>query len=471
MQGKHIMPEQYDHDVIVIGGGSAGYAAAATAQKYGARVAIVDSGPLGGLCILRGCMPTKAILRSSEILSLMRRAREFGLLPVAAKADLPAIIERKDRIIAGFTHYRREQLKDPRFTLYEDHAEFISPYAVRVGGRTLTAKSFVIATGSVPADFDIPGLPETGFITSDEALDLRDAPSSMIVLGGGPVAVELAQFYQRIGTQVTLIQRSAHILSRSDEDLARPVENQFREEGMTVHTQTRLVKFTVDGGNRVAHFIHDGVERRVTGAVILQAMGRAPRIRGLGLESAGVQVEQGLIKVDSAMRTSQPHIYAVGDVNGQYEVVHTAIQQGEVAGYNATHPGESPQQTDDRLKTSVVFTDPQVASVGLSEKECHEKNIPCLSASHPFNDHGKSICQGETRGHVKLLCNPDTGEIIGGHIVGPSACELIHPIIAHMHYHGAVHDVLRAPWYHPTLSEILTYPAEELAEKLPSKTK
>ena len=184
-----------------------------------------------------------------------------------------------------------------------------------------------------------------------------------------------------------------------------------------------------------------------------------------------MQTEQGRIKVDTAMRTSQPHIYAVGDVNGQYEVVHIAIQQGEIAGHNAPHPGQPQQYMDERLKTSVVFTDPQVASVGLSEKECQAGNIPYLSASHPFNDHGKSICQGETRGHVKLLCAPGRGEIIGGHIVGPSAAELIHPIIAHMHYHGTVHDILRSPWYHPTLSEILTYPAEELAEKLASNIK
>lgn len=453
-----------DYDIIVIGGGSAGYAAARTAQTHGARVAVIDSGPLGGLCILRGCMPTKTILRSSDVLSLMRRAREFGLLPVQPKANLADIIERKNRLIAEFARYRIEQLKNSRFILYEEHASFISPQEIRVGNRTLTARNFIIATGSVPAEYPIPGLKEAGYITSDDALELREIPESMIALGGGPVAVELAQFFQRIGTQVTLIQRSSHILSKGDEDLARPVEARFREEGMSVCTGTQLRKFTHSGNQKTAHFIHAGQEKTVSAEIVLQAMGRVPNIGGLNLDVAGVRTEKGRITVDSEMRTIQPHIFAVGDVNGLYEVVHVAIQQGEVAGYNATHADA--RRMDDRLKTSVVFTDPQVAEVGVGEKECKVRNIPYLVASYPFNDHGKSLCMGETHGHVKLLCAPDTGEILGGHIVGPEASELIHQIIAVMHFRGTVHDMLRMPYYHPTLSEILSYPAEELAKKL-----
>ena len=159
---------------------------------------------------------------------------------------------------------------------------------------------------------------------------------------------------------------------------------------------------------------------------------------------------------------------AVGDVNGLHEIVHIAIQQGEIAGWNAAHPDRPPRRQDDRLKTQVVFTDPQVASVGLSERECRSKDMPYLVSSHPFNDHGKSLCLGETHGHVKLLCDPETGEILGGHIVGPEAAELIHEIIAVMYYHGKVHDFLRMPHYHPTLAEILTYPAEDLAAQVDS---
>jgi pyruvate/2-oxoglutarate dehydrogenase complex dihydrolipoamide dehydrogenase (E3) component len=320
------------HDVIVIGGGSAGYAAARTARDAGADVAIVDHGPLAGLCILRGCMPSKTILRSADVISLMRRGAEFGLLPVEPRADLGAIIDRKDRLVREFADYRIEQLRDPGFTLYEDVARFVSPREVQVGDQLLQAGHFIIATGSVPRHIPIPGLDQVGCISSDEALELRQQPESMLVLGGGPVAVELAQFFARIGTRVTLIQRSHHILSEGDEDLARPVEAHFRQEGIEVYTGTQLHRFSRQGELKRAHFSHQDQEKTASAQVILQALGRRPNIDGLALEAANVESEHGRIVVNAEMRTSQPHIFAVGDVNGLYEIVHIAILQGETAG-------------------------------------------------------------------------------------------------------------------------------------------
>ena len=459
------------HDVIVIGGGSAGYAAARTAHLAGADVAIVDHGPLAGLCILHGCMPSKAVLASAGALALMRRGPEFGLQQLQPQADLAAIMERKSRLIREFADYRIGQLRGPEFTLYEEAAHFLSPHQVQVGNQRLEADRIIIATGSVVRRVPIPGLDEVGYITSDEALELRERPESMLVLGGGSVAAELAQFYQRIGTSVTLIQRSHHILSTSDEDLARPVEASFRHEGMRVYTDTQLHRFTMEGGRKTAHFVHEGQELTASAQQILQALGRRPNTDGLRLDVAGIHADHGRIVVDGQMRTSQPHIFAVGDVNGLHEIVHIAIQQGEIAGANATRAAAGstqPHRYDDRLKAQVTFTDPQVASVGLSERECQEENVPYLVADYPFDDHGKSLCLGETLGHVKLLCKPVSGELLGAHIVGPEAGELIHEMIAVMHFRGTVHDVARMPHYHPTLAEILTYPAEELAEQLPS---
>ena len=454
------------HDIVVIGGGSAGYAAARTARDAGADVAIVDHGPLAGLCILRGCMPSKAILRSAGVAALMRRANEFGLQPVEPQADLNAIIDRKDRLIRAFAEYRIQQLRDPGFTLYEESARFLSPREIQAGERVLQAESFIVATGSVPGRVPVPGLDEVGYITSDEALEQRDQPGSMLVLGGGAVALELAQFFVRIGTRVTLIQRSPHILSDGDEDLARPVEARLREEGMEVYTNTQLHRFSRAGRLKTAHFSHEGREKSAAAEVILQALGRRPNIDQLDLDAAGVRTEDGRVLVNAEMRTSQPHIFAVGDVNGQHEIVHIAIQQGEIAAHNAVYFDRPAHRMDERLKLQVVFTDPQVASVGLGERECRDKDIPYLVASYPFDDHGKSLCLGETCGHAKLLCHPCTGELIGGHIVGPEAGELIHELIALMHFHGTVHDLLQMPHYHPTLAEILTYPAEELADRL-----
>jgi pyruvate/2-oxoglutarate dehydrogenase complex dihydrolipoamide dehydrogenase (E3) component len=311
-------------------------------------------------------------------------------------------------------------------------------------------------------------LDDVGYITSDEALDLTEQPESLLVLGGGSVAAELAQFFHRIGTRVTLIQRSHHLFSTGDEDLARPVEANFRREGMRVYTGTQLHRFVMEGNQKTARFVHEDQELTASGQEILQALGRRANTAGLGLETAGIQHEHGRIIVDPEMRTNQPHIYAVGDVNGLHEIVHIAILQGEIAGANATASGQTaPSRYDDRLKAQVTFTDPQVASVGRSEKECQEEDVSYLVADYPFDDHGKSLCLGETLGHVKLLCDPVNGELIGAHIVGPEAGELIHEMIAIMHFRGTVRDIARMPHYHPTLAEILTYPAEELAEQLP----
>ena len=451
-------------DVVVIGGGSAGYAAASTAQSKGAKVAIVDKGPLGGLCILRGCMPTKTILRSSDVLALMHRAKEFGLSVSNPSADLSLINDRKIRLINEFARYRIEQLNDSKFTLIEEHASFLSPHQLKVGKRVLSAKNFIIATGSTTAQFPVPGLAEVGFLTSDDVLELRETPESMIVLGAGPVAVELAQFFCRIGTQTTLVQRSDHILSKGDEDLAFPVETRFREEGMEVFTGTKLLRVEKSRYGRTVFFSHEGKEKSATASTILQALGRKPNIDGLNLSAASVNVNQGRIEVDQEMRTNVPHIFAVGDVNGLHEIVHIAIEQGEIAAQNITQ--ENTRQFEERLKLSITFTDPPVASVGLSEKECQQLSILYLKATYPFDDHGKSLCLGETHGHVKLLCSPDSGEIIGAHVVGPEAGEMIHQMVTLMHFRGTVHDLVKIPHYHPTLSEIFTYPAEELAQML-----
>jgi pyruvate/2-oxoglutarate dehydrogenase complex dihydrolipoamide dehydrogenase (E3) component len=471
-------------DVVVIGGGSAGYAAARTAADLGAKVGIVDRGPLGGLCILRGCMPSKTLLRSSDIMSLMHRAREFGLSVSDVKADMAAINDRKRALIKEFADYRVQQLKSPRFTLIRGRARFVSPTEIRVGSRAIQARSFVVATGSTLQKIPIPGLEDVGYITSDEVLDQRKLPASAIVLGGGAIATELGQFLCRMGTRTTLIQRSGHILSNTDEDLARPIEARFREEGMKLFTGTRLTRFTQSKGRATpgkelvtrdkklvtAHFEQAGKLRRASAETVLQALGRVPDLDGLNLNRAGVQVERGRIVVDDRMRTTAPNVFAAGDCTGLFEVVHIAIQQGEAAGHNAI-AGTRKQSVDYRLGAFVVFTEPQLGSVGLTEKACRESRIEYRVATYPFDDHGKSMTMGETHGFVKLLCDPESGEILGGHVVGPEASELMHELVAVMYYRGTVHDLARIPHYHPTLSEILTYPAEELADQIPETPK
>ncbi|MEO5955730.1 MAG: dihydrolipoyl dehydrogenase [Nitrospiraceae bacterium] len=454
------------HDVIVIGGGSAGYAAARTARDAGADVAIVDQGPLGGLCILRGCMPTKAILRSADVAALLRRAKEFGLFPVSVRADLSAIVDRKDRLVREFADYRIEQLHDPRFTLYQSRAVFQSPHEISIGSRILSADSFIVATGSLPGEVPIPGLAHVGYFTSDTILDLRTQPESLIVLGGGFVALELGQFFARLGTKVTILQRGRTLLSGMDEDVGRALEAALIDEGIDVVTGAQLLRVTDDAAGKRVWVMKDEHERSYVGEDILQALGRRPNIEGLHLEAADVKMDGWRVVVDAAMRTSQRHIYAVGDVNDLAPVVHLAIQQGEIAAYNATHADQPAKTIDHRLDTEVVFTDPQIAVLGLNEARAADEGIPYLTASYPFADHGKALCLGARHGFVKLLCAPQTGEILGAQIVGPEAGELIHELIAVMYYRGTAADLLHMPHYHPTLAEIVTYPAEALVERL-----
>lgn len=454
------------HDVIVIGGGSAGYAAARTAHDAGADVAIVDHGPLGGLCILRGCMPTKAILRSAEVAALYRRAKEFGLSPVSVQADLAAIVDRKDRLVREFADHRIQQLQDPRFRLYKSRAVFRSPHDITAGDAVLSAGSFILATGSRPDEVLVPGLVQAGYFTSDTILDLRTQPGSLIVLGGGAVALELGQFFARLGTRVTILQRGRTLLSGMDEDVGCSLESALIDEGIEIVTDVQLLRVTHDATGKTVWAMKDRRERSYVSEEILQALGRRPNIEGLCLDLADVTVNDGRIVVDGSMRTSQAHIYAVGDVNDVSPIVHLAIQQGEIAGYNATHEDQQAKTINHRLDAEVVFTDPQVAVLGLNESSAKAGGIAYLTASYPFIDHGKALCLGATQGFVKLLAAPQTGEILGAQIVGPEASELIHELIAVMYYHGTAADLLRMPHYHPTLAEIVTYPAESIVERL-----
>jgi pyruvate/2-oxoglutarate dehydrogenase complex dihydrolipoamide dehydrogenase (E3) component len=462
--------ELLEFDVAILGGGSAGYAAARTTAAAGLQAAVIEGGAeVGGLCILRGCMPTKALLYSAEILHLARHAGTWGVHTGTVQPDFAAVMARKEALIRNFADYRRQQLQDGRFTFLRSRARFLNPSELALeDGPRLRARHFIIATGSVTAPAPLESLHAAGFLTSDDALTLRSLPRSLIVLGGGAVAVEFAQFFARMGTHVTLIQRGPRLLRDLDADAARVIEEVFRREGMEVFTGTRLVEARREAGGKTVAFEHEGRTVEVHAEEILHAMGRSPNTAGLGLDQAGVRTDpQGRIMTDETMRTSAPHIFAAGDCTGPHQVVHIAVQQGEIAAHNIANPSP-PRRMDYRLLTSVVFTDPQVACVGLTEQAARERGIPVLTASHPFNDHGKSLIMEALDGFVKLLADPRTGEILGGACVGPAGGELIHEIIAAMAKRMTVAELAAMPHYHPTLAEIWTYPAEALAGQIPA---
>jgi len=455
----------FRYDLVVVGAGSGGYAAARTARELGASVALVDHGPLGGLCILRGCMPSKTLLATSD---LMRRVRAAGGLAITAgepRVDLAELFARKRKIVAAFADYRIEGIHS--FPLYEGRATFQSDRVLRVGEDvTLEAKSFVIATGSVVAPAAVTGLAETGYIDSDAVLDSEHLPSSVVVLGGGDVGCELGQFLARLGVRTTFLIRAPHLLSREDADVGGALTAAFRDEGIDVRTGAQLSHVEVVDGQKVVHYIRDGRRERIAAREIFYALGRLPNVEGLGLENAGVTFHPMTgVDVGPDLRTRVPHIFAVGDVTGQFPLVHVAIYQGEIAARNAVK-GTSEVADYALQKAHAIFTDPQVAIAGRTEKELRTSAIPYVAASHPFDDHGKAIAIDETKGFVKMLASPVDGTILGAAIVGAHASDLIHEAIVAMHYRGTVFDFLRIPHLHPTMAEILTYPAEEIAAQL-----
>ena len=456
------------YDFLILGGGSAGFNAARVAVSLGLRTAIVDGArDLGGLCILRGCMPSKTLLYMADVLHLAQKGTTFGLKIPSARADMKAIQARKKKIIGEFAAYREQALASGQFDLIRAHARFLDPHTVELSdGRRLSAQHILIGTGSKISVPPVPGLAESKFWTSDDVLDLDFIPKSVIVLGGGIVACELAQFLSRIGSRVTLVQRSAHLLRDHSAAAATVVQQAFVDEGIELFTGTKLERITTDRRGVTVEFLHDGKKITRRAAHLFNALGREPNTATLNLAAAGVRARpNGQIITNRWQQTNVPHIYAGGDCSGPVEIVHVAIQQGELAVRHAAGVKKI-KSIDWSLLLNVVFTDPQLATIGRLERELDEAGTPYLAASYPFNDHGKSILMDANYGYVKVIAEPQRGRILGAEIVGKDAGELIHLFSGPLAMKATVFDLLRAPWYHPTLAEIVTYPLEEIAETL-----
>ncbi len=455
----------FRYDLVIVGAGSGGYAAARTARDLGASVALVDHGPLGGLCILRGCMPSKTLLASSDIAHEVREASHLGVNAGIDTIDFKKIFERKREIIGGFVDYRTEGIKS--FPLYEGLASFESATRLRVGDDVvLEATNFIIATGSVVAPPAMLGLEETGYIDSDVVLDCEKLPTSVIVLGGGYVGCELGQFLARMGTKTSFVIRAKHLLSSEDGDVGDAVTGYFRSEGMDVHTNSIVTRVEKRGAMKVVHFVRDGVAAEIEAEELFYALGRVPNVAELGLERAGVECHAITgITVGPDLRTCVPNIFAVGDVTGIFALVHVAIYQGEIAARNAVL-GVADVADYALQKTHTIFTDPQVAVVGRTEKELAAAGVPYLAGSYLFSEHGKAVAINKTKGFVKMLASPQDGKILGAAIVGADASDLIHEVIVAMYYGGTVGEFVKIPHLHPTLAEILTYPAEDIVDQM-----
>lgn len=454
------------HDLVVIGAGSGGFAAARTGRDLGADVALVDHGPLGGLCILRGCMPSKTLIASSDAIHNMREAGELGIHAGDIRIDFPHIMRRKHHLIKSFADYRIEGLE--KFPLYMGHARFLSDKELQVGDDTiLQANKWIIATGSIVApSHPVHGLQDVGYIDSDGALELQELPKSLIVLGGGYIGCELGQFFARMGTKTSIVLRSSHLLSGEDHDVGEALTEYYRDEGIDVHTETQILRVSKRDGKKVVHVMYKGVEGELEADELLYCLGRVPNFDGLDLDKAGVDCHHITgIETDATMQTCVPNFYAIGDVAGKHMLVHVAIYEGEIAARNAIL-GTREEADYSLQKAHTIFSDPQVAVVGETERELQAHGVAYVKGTYDFAEHGKAQCLNKTKGFVKMMASAETGKILGAAILGAEGSDLIHEVIVAMRYGATVHEFMLIPHLHPTMAEIWTYPAEECAAKL-----
>ena len=460
------------YDFVVIGGGSAGYAGARTASALGMKTCVIEGATdVGGLCILRGCMPSKTLIESANRLRAIRHGREFGLHAGKIGFDAGEIIARKRRLISEFADYRREQLEQGDFDFFRGDAAFVDKATLRVKGlkgsqETVTARSFLIATGSVISTPDIPGLASAGCLTSDDVLDLTNIPQSIIVLGGGPSPSSLPITSMR-WDRVSRLCSVAHTCSKAwTRTGPKSWKTPFASGAWRSSRRRSSFASSVTKKHDASSSNTRDPKKPSKRPRFSMRSDANPRYSAWDLRKQALNSKKTPSRLTLHQQTSAPHIFAAGDCSGPFEVVHIAVEQGERAARNAVrflHGDSGFEAMDYRLRLYVIFTEPQIAAVGLSEDEARAGAIDYLAATYPFCDHGKSLIMDETDGFVKLLADKSTGEILGGSVVGPDASELIHEVVVAMRFRATAGQLATTPHYHPTLSEIWLYPAEELA--------
>jgi len=436
-------------DLVVIGGGAGGLVVASVASQLGLKVTLIEKADkLGGDCLHHGCVPSKTLIHTAKVAYEMRHAAEVGLTSVEPEVDMAAVNGRIREVVEHI-----QQHDDPeRFRSYGCEvifgaARFVDSHRVEVDGQYVEGKRFVIATGSWPFIPPVPGLEDTGYLTNLDLFSLPELPKRLAVIGGGPIGLEMGQAFARLGSQVTILQRGAHLLPQEDMELTDALQACLKQEGITVHTGVEV--------DRVSHgsegILVEGSEGlRLVTDQILVATGRRANVDRLGLEAAGVQFSKRGIEVDRRMRTSQKHIYACGDVCGPYAFTHMAEYQAGIVISNAIF--RFPKQVDYRIVPRVTFTDPELASVGLTEAQAQEQDIEVGVLRFPFSQVDRALTEGATAGSIKLLVRK--GRVVGATILGAQAGELLHELVLAMQTGTKISDISAAIHAYPTRSQI-----------------
>lgn len=449
-------------DLAIIGGGPGGYVAALRAANMGAKVALVEYDEVGGTCLNRGCIPSKALLHSAEIYDEVRTAAEFGIITEAPKADLPAMVKRMDSVVAQLRKGVELLLKGRGVRLIKAKGSLAGPNKIvarsEAGEETIAARKIILATGSVPARPPIPGA-DREVITSNEILWLKEVPGSMVVIGAGAIGLEFSYLFSTLGTKVTIIEMLPRILPTEDEEVTTELGRAFRRKGVDIYTGARVNEICSANGRKQVKYTYQEKEAVAEADVVLMATGRVPYTEQLGLESLGMEMNRRFIKANARLETSVPGVYAIGDVIGGLQLAHKASAEGRVAVENALgHEAEM----DYRAVPACVYTHPETASVGINEAQAAESGLKVKVGRFPFRALGKAVAIGERTGFVKLVADAESGKLLGAQMIGPHVTDLIAETALAVQMGLSAKQVAETIHAHPTLAE----PVQEAAEDI-----
>jgi len=454
---NYLLGEEGMFDLLIIGGGPAGYHAAIRASQLRGRVCLVEKEErLGGVCLNRGCIPTKALVKSTEVLYSIKRARDFGIGVDNFKLNFSSLTKRKESIVKALTQGLSNLFKSYKIELVKGFGKIVAPQKVEVEGRVIEAKNILIATGSRPLSFSPFILDGERIITTKEALNLNEVPESVVIVGGGANGCELAHIFSSLGCKVSIVEMMENILPGEDTEIATYLARLLHKEGINLYSGRKVEEVKLREDN-VQCKLSGGEE--ITGEKLLLCVGRKPNIEDIGLDRIGIKIEKGRIWTNGKMQTNIPSIYAAGDVVNSDMLAHVAFKEGVVAAENAL--GEN-SLMDYNVVPHCIFTHPEVASVGLTEKEARERYDDKVKIGRfPFMASGKALCEGEGAGFIKIVAGSKNEEILGVHIIGSHASELISEGALAISLKATLKDISRVIHPHPTLSEALMEAASD----------
>lgn len=443
------------YDLIIIGAGPGGYEMAAEAAQHQLTVLLVEKDLLGGTCLNRGCIPTKALCRNAEILNNVRSAQDFGISTGEISFNFPAVMERKDNVVTQLRQGVEMLLNNPQITIANGEASLVSPHSVKVNEETYEGSNIVIATGSAPRGLNIPGAELA--LTSDDILQIKALPKSLCIIGGGVIGMEFAGIFSSFGTEVTVVEYCKEILPPFDKDIAKRLRQTLAKRGITFATGAAVTSLEKKDESVVVTYEQKRKTIAIETQEVLMAVGRRPVIPS-GAEEVGIRLYRQGIEVDDDFRTSVPGIFAVGDVNGRCMLAHAATAQAMhvlhlITGKNCG--------IDLNVVPSAVFTSPELAMVGLTEERCQELELNFEAKKSFFRSNGKAVAMDETDGLVKMIVNSENGQILGCHICGAHAADLIQEVATVMNAHIPISKVSDAIHGHPTLSEVVANAAKQ----------